>query len=56
MEKCWEEVDSFKYLRTITSKNRGVAEDVIGRVNEGARVSGAMSRIWKVRSFFWYEC
>ena len=46
-----EEVDSFKYLRSIVSKNGGVVEDVISRVNEGANVPGALSRIWMVRSF-----
>ena len=46
-----EEVDSFKYLGSIVSKNGGVVEDVISRVNEGAKVSGALSRIWKVGSF-----
>ena len=43
-----EEVDSFKYLGSILSKNGGVVEDMISRVNEGAKVSGALSRIWKV--------
>ena len=33
------------------SKNGGVVEYVISTVNEGAKVSSAMSRIWKVRSF-----
>ena len=46
-----EEVDCFEYLGSIVSKNGGVVEDVIGKVNEGAKVSGAMSRIWKVGSF-----
>ena len=46
-----EEVDSFKYLGSIVSKNGGVVEDVISRVNEGAKVSGALSRIWRVGSF-----
>ena len=46
-----EEEDSFKYLGWIVSKNGGVVDDVISRVNEGAKVSGAMSRIWKVGSF-----
>ena len=40
-----EDVDSFKYVGSIVSKNGGVLEDVIGRVNEGAKVSGALSRI-----------
>ena len=46
-----EEVDSFKYLGSVLSKNGGVVEDVISRVNEGAKVSGALSMIWKVGSF-----
>ena len=46
-----EEVDSFKYLGSIVSKNGGVVEDMMGRVNEGAKASGAMSRIWKVGTF-----
>ena len=46
-----EEVDSFKYLGSIVSRNGGVVGDVMGRVKEGANVSGAMSRIWKVWSF-----
>ena len=33
------------------SKNGDVVEDVISRVNEGAKVSGALSRIWKAGSF-----
>ena len=45
-----EEVESFKYLGSIVGKNGGAVEDVISRVNEGAKVSGAMSRLWKVRS------
>ena len=40
-----EEVDSFKYLGSIVRWNEGVVEDVIRRVNEGAKVSGTMSRI-----------
>ena len=43
-----EEVDSFKYLGSIVSKDRGVVEDVISRANEGRKVSGAMNRIWNV--------
>ena len=43
--------DSFKSLGSILSKNGGVVEDVTSRVNEGAKVSGALSRIWKVGSF-----
>ena len=31
-------------------ENGGVVEDENGRWNEGAKVSGAMNRIWKVRS------
>ena len=31
-------VDSFKYLGSTVSNNRGVVKDVIGRVNEGAKV------------------
>ena len=49
-EEILEEVDSFRYLGSIVSKNGGVSEDVISRVNEGAKVSGAMNRIWRVRS------
>ena len=44
-------MDSFEYPGSIVSKIEGVDEDVMGRVNEGAKVSGALSRIWKVRSF-----
>ena len=32
-------------------KNGGVAEDLISRLNEGAKVLGAISRMWKVGSF-----
>ena len=39
------------YLGAIVSKIGGVVEDVISRVNEEAKVSGALSRIWKVGSF-----
>ena len=46
-----EEVDSFKYLGSIVSMNGGVFEDVLSIMNEGAKVSGAMSRIWKVGTF-----
>ena len=49
-EEILEEVDSFRYLGSIVGKNGGVSEDVISRVNEGAKVSGAMNRIWRVRS------
>ena len=48
-----EEVDSFKYLGLVLSKKGGVVDDVISRVNEGAKVSGALSRIWKVGSLVW---
>ena len=44
-----EEVNSFKCLGSIIGKNEGVVEDVIGRVNEEAKVSGAMNRLCKVR-------
>ena len=40
-----KEVDSSKYLGSIISKNGGVVEDVISIVNEGAKVSVALSRI-----------
>ena len=40
-----EEIDSDKYLESIGSRNGGVFEDVINRVNEGAKVLGAFSRI-----------
>ena len=43
-------VDSLKYLGATVGKNGGVTEDVKSRVNEGAKVSGAMNRIWKCRS------
>ena len=46
-----EELDSFKYLGLTVTKNEGVVDDVIGRVNEGVKVSGALSRIWKAGSF-----
>ena len=46
-----EKVDLFKYLGSIVSKNGGVVDDMISRVNEGAKVFGALSRIWKVGSF-----
>ena len=45
------EEDFFLYLGLVGSKNRGVVEDVISRVNEGAKVSGALSKIWRVGSF-----
>ena len=43
-----EEVESFKYLGSTIGKNGGVVEDVIGRVNDGAKVSDATKRLWKV--------
>ena len=46
-----EEVDYFKYLGSIVSKNGGAVQDVISRANEGAKVPGALSKIWKFRSF-----
>ena len=45
-----EEVDVFKYLEAILGKNGGVMEDVLKKVNEGAKVAGAMSRGWRGRS------
>ena len=48
-----EEVYSFKYLGSAVSKKGGVVDDVISSVNEVAKVSGALSRIWKV-GFVWY--
>ena len=45
--KILEKVNSFKYLESIISMNVGAVEDVIGRVNERAVVSGFMNRIWK---------
>ena len=39
-----------KYLGSTLSKNESVVEDVISRVNEGAKVSGVISMIWKVGS------
>ena len=45
-----EELDSFKYLGSIVSKNGDDVEDVMSRVNKRAKVSGAMNRIWKVGS------
>ena len=42
-----EEVESFKYLGSTIGKNGGVVEDVIGRVNDGAKVTDAMKRLWK---------
>ena len=46
-----EEVDSSKHLGSVERKNGGVVDDMISRVNEGAKVFGALSRIWKVGSF-----
>ena len=51
MGEMLEEVNSFKYLGSTISNNGGVVEDVISSVNEGANVSGALSRIWRVGSF-----
>ena len=45
-----EGVDTFKYLGTIVGKNGGVWGDVLNRVNEGAKVACAISRVWRVRS------
>ena len=45
-----EEVDSFKFFGSIIAKIGGVVEDLIGRVIEGAKVSGALNRLWKVWS------
>ena len=45
-----EEVDTFKNLASIIGKNGSVFEDVLGRVNMGLKVSGATTRLWKVRS------
>ena len=39
-----EEVDSFKYLGSIVSKNGGVVEDVISRVNVSLGVQAATVR------------
>ena len=50
-EEMLEEVDPFKYLGSVISKNWVVVDDVIMRVNEGAKGSGALSRIWKVGLF-----
>ena len=35
----------FRYLESTVSNTHSAVEDVINRVNEGAKVSGAMSRI-----------
>ena len=45
-----EEVDSFKYLGSVIGMIGEAVEDVVGRVNEGAKVLGAVNRLWKVRS------
>ena len=42
--------DPFMYLGYNVSNNGGVVEDVISRENEEVKVSGAMSKIWKVGS------
>ena len=34
----------------VVGKNGEVLGDVLNRVNEGAKVAGAINRIWKVRS------
>ena len=39
-----EEIEYFKYLESIVSKNDGFVEEGISRVNDGAKISGAMSR------------
>ena len=44
-----EEVDSFKYLGSVISKNGGVSVDVRQRVSEGASAYGAMKSIWRER-------
>ena len=49
-EEVLEETDAFKYLGAIVGKNGGFLEDVLNRVNEGAKVSGALSKVWRVRS------
>ena len=49
-EEVLEETDAFKYLGAIVGKNGGVLEYVLNRVNEGAKVSGALSKVWRVRS------
>ena len=45
-----EEVDTFKYLGSVVSRNGGVVDDVNARINEGAKVGGALKSVWKVRS------
>ena len=47
-----EEIDAFKYLGANVGKNGGVLvlAVLLNRVNKGAKVVGAMSRIWRVRS------
>ena len=45
-----EEVVSFMYFGSVMGKKGGVIEDVIGRVNEGVKVSGAMNKLLKVSS------
>ena len=44
-----EEVESFKYLGSVISKDAGVSMDVRQRVNEGAAAYGAMKSIWRVK-------
>ena len=43
------EVESFKYLGRIISKDAGVSMDVRQRVREGAAAYGAMESIWRVK-------
>ena len=43
------EVGSLKYLGSIASRN-GDVKNVISSMNEGAKVSGAVNRIWRVGS------
>ena len=49
-EEVLEEVDVFKYLGMIVGKDRGVEVGVVNRVNEGAKVADAMSKVWRVIS------
>ena len=48
--KILEEVHSFKYLGATVSENGGVGSDVRERVNQGAKVIGAMKGVWKERA------
>ena len=45
-----EVVDCFRYLEAQVAARGGVCEDVNSRVNEAAKVQGAMRCMWKVRS------